>query len=346
VHPTPEQDAPYSGILFILVGPAGVGKNTLMRRAIHRLSGLNQLPTATSRPRREDEREGREHFFMTRAQFETMIEGDELLEYQFVHGTNYYGIPRATVLEALRNGTSVIADIEYLGAKAARAAFPDNVITIFILPPSLNALVERLRRRDTESAAEIALRVFRAPAELAFAQTCDYAIVNAEGREDDALDILCGIILAERARLRRPDVQARVDVVQPYPTRVRVVLTHDDSRLVRADGLGTFDIQLLPHELPHQALERAWELAAVYGIDAQPAGEWQTLGEYEGFVAPTRLYAETVADTPSQSQGIVYEYAYALRERIPAPAGMVWVTDALATSDASESAHALEANGA
>lgn len=140
------------GLLFTLVGPAGAGKSRLLKYVLER-TPLRQLPTATTRSIRPGEQEGREHLYISRDSFRDMIDNDQLLEYQVIHG-NLYGMPRKPVEAALDSGQSIIADIEVLGAARARETYPDNVVSIFIQPPSIGALIERMRERR-ESEAEI-----------------------------------------------------------------------------------------------------------------------------------------------------------------------------------------------
>ncbi len=116
------------GLLFVIVGPAGVGKNALMNSVLDRVSDLRQLPTATTRGIRPDEQAGREHLFVSVGEFQRMIADNELLENQEVHG-NFYGVPRLTVEQAIAQEHDLIADIDVLGATALHNNFPDHTVT-------------------------------------------------------------------------------------------------------------------------------------------------------------------------------------------------------------------------
>ncbi len=185
------------GLLYVLVGPSGVGKNTLMKAAMAHFPDLKQLPTATTRQRRAGEQEGREHFFVTRAQFEHMIEHGELLEWQVVH-EELYGIPRQAIEDGLNSWNDLIADIEVLGASILRREYPNSAVLIFVTPPDKAALERRIRGRGGADEEEIARRLHRADFEMLFAPQCDYLIINAD--VDQACRELIGIIYAEQSR--------------------------------------------------------------------------------------------------------------------------------------------------
>jgi guanylate kinase len=166
----------YSGLLFTMIGPAGAGKNAVMNGVLEQHAEARQFPTATTRARRDYETQGREHQFLSRAEFEAMIAQQALLEHQEVHG-NWYGIPRHPLENALAHGALLFADIDMHGATIVRQAFPHNAILVFVAPPSLPVLAQRMRERG-ESEAEISRRLLRAPAEMTYAPQCDYIIIN------------------------------------------------------------------------------------------------------------------------------------------------------------------------
>jgi guanylate kinase len=184
------------GLLFVIVGPAGVGKNALMNTVIERFTDLRQLTTATTRGVRPGEQPGREHLFVSVSEFQRMLAANELLESQLVH-ENYYGVPRKTVETAIANGTDLIADIDVLGAAALRSNFPQQTVLIFLQPPSKDELRRRMNKRG-ENPIEIEKRMKRVEMEMAYAPECDYLIINDE--MEKASEILYGIVLAERAR--------------------------------------------------------------------------------------------------------------------------------------------------
>ena len=165
------------GQLFILVGPGGVGKNTLMNEVLRQLDNLKQLPTATTRPIRDNEQQGREHLFLTLPEFQRLIDKQALIEYTEVRPGQFYGVPRETVQSAITESRDLIADVEVLGATILREQYPEQTILIFIAPPSIDRLEKQMRERGTDEAT-IRDRMKRAIMEIPFAPMCDYLIVN------------------------------------------------------------------------------------------------------------------------------------------------------------------------
>lgn len=186
------EDTACTGVLFILVGPAGVGKNTIMEGILGKFPQLRQLPTMTTRAIRKNEQQGIQHFFVTVDEFRDLIARQALIEYQEVYPGKFYGTPRQLMETSLDDQQRLIADIEFLGAGKLKAAFPDNVILIFIAPPSLDDLEKRLRKRGHMPEEEIAERLARATAEMSYADQCDYRVLNdtLEHSIDAVMDII------------------------------------------------------------------------------------------------------------------------------------------------------------
>jgi len=191
------------GILFILSGPSGVGKDTVLRHAFPRSN--QQIRTSisvTTRPPRPDEQDGVDYFFVTPEAFQRLLAEDGLLEHAEVHG-HCYGTPRAWVEEQLRAGMDVVLEIDVQGAWQVKKLFPQAVL-IFLAPPSWQELARRLRARQTDDEASIRRRLRNAQDELARAQQYDYLIVN--DRMTEAVDQFAAIVTAERLRPRRYDL--------------------------------------------------------------------------------------------------------------------------------------------
>lgn len=172
------------GVIFVMIGPGGAGKNAIMRAIIAGSRSVRQLPTATTRPMRPDEKQGREHHFVSMETFQKLLSKRQLLEYQEVTPGKFYGIPRQLVLDCLRAGKARIADIEVLGAKKLAAAFPQNVVQIFVTVPGakmaaqLKVLEERMRLR-ADAITDIDCRLQRAAEiELPYQSRCDHIVVN------------------------------------------------------------------------------------------------------------------------------------------------------------------------
>ncbi len=173
-----------SGVIFVMIGPGGAGKNAIMRAVIAASSEIRQLATATTRPMRADEKPGREHVFVSECRFREMIHSGQLLEFQEVTPGKYYGIPRQAVTEVLSAGGIRIADIDVLGAERLAAAYPDNVVQIFVTAPGADlaeqlAVLRRRMRQRADLNTDIKQRLDRAEAlELPYQSRCNYVVVN------------------------------------------------------------------------------------------------------------------------------------------------------------------------
>jgi guanylate kinase len=170
------------GFLFLLVGPSGVGKNTLLNCVLDRLPDCLQMPTATTRARRPGEIEGVHHFFLSTIDFNRRIRAGHFIEWKAVHG-NKYGTLRSVVEDAFRGGRDFIADVEVLGASELKHLYPHNVVQIFVTPSDsrtldLRILEQRLRKRAPISEQELAERLGRAQFEFDSAHLCDHVLVN------------------------------------------------------------------------------------------------------------------------------------------------------------------------
>jgi guanylate kinase len=181
------------GLLFVLVGPGGAGKNTLMTVLMQRLPTLQKLVTATTRSVRANEVEGIDHFFVSLERFRELLTEGELLEHTEVTPGKFYGILRSPVEQALSSSKNLIADIDVLGARILRATYPDDVVLIFVTVPGAtdDERLANLRRRMEERGEAPSLieeRLNRARLiELPFASECDCIIINADKQMDTAL---------------------------------------------------------------------------------------------------------------------------------------------------------------
>lgn len=167
-----------AGRLIVLTGPSGVGKGTLLRSLLQRHPELYLSVSATTRSPREGEIDGKHYYFVSRSQFEQMVKADDLLEWAEFAG-NFYGTPRQQVEERIGQGQWVILEIELEGARQIKHTFP-SAARIFILPPSMTELEQRLRGRGQDSDEAIARRLSRASAEIAAADEFDIQIINAD----------------------------------------------------------------------------------------------------------------------------------------------------------------------
>ena len=186
-----------SGSLFIVAAPSGAGKSSLVGALLAKDPSIKLSVSCTTRAPRPGEVHGREYFFLNEQEFVERQQRDEFLEHAKVHG-NYYGTSRLMVEEQTRAGLDVMLEIDWQGAQQIRRHFPDAV-GIFILPPSLATLEERLKRRAQDSDEVIARRVQAASGEIAHAPEFEYVIINSEF--DKALYQLTAIVAASRCRV-------------------------------------------------------------------------------------------------------------------------------------------------
>lgn len=192
------------GLLVVFSGPSGAGKDTVLKRLLELNDNLCLSVSATTRAPREGEADGKDYFFLTRGQFEGMIEKGELLEYASYCG-NLYGTPRAPVEEALAQGRDVILEIEVKGAGQVMQNMP-GCVSVFLTPPSLEVLEQRLRSRQTESEEAIQKRLAIAREEMGHAAEYGYRVVN-DSVERAAQEML-GLLREEKAHRRRGPAMA------------------------------------------------------------------------------------------------------------------------------------------
>jgi guanylate kinase len=190
---------PRRGLLIILSSPSGAGKSTLSRRLLEVDPQVSFSVSATTRPPRPGEQEGREYYFRSRREFEAMATAGEMLEHAEVFG-NLYGTPRAPVEAAISEGRDVLFDVDWQGGQQIRnSSLRASVVSIFILPPSIAELEARLRARGQDSAEVVATRMAKSRDEISHWAEYDYVLINL------SLPELRAIIAAERLRRdRRP----------------------------------------------------------------------------------------------------------------------------------------------
>ncbi|MBA7594439.1 Guanylate kinase [subsurface metagenome] len=185
--------------LFILSAPSGAGKTTLCRSLVRRDDKVRYSVSATTRPRRGKEENGKAYHFVSDEEFSSLAEQDGLLEWEEVYGYRY-GTPKAQVQELLAAGFDVVLDMDINGALHLKRLYPESV-TVFLLPPSLFELRRRLTARGRDDRETIEVRLARAEAEIERAREFDYAVMNDS--LSASLALLQAILDAERARIAR-----------------------------------------------------------------------------------------------------------------------------------------------
>ena len=188
------------GLMFVLSSPSGAGKTTLSRMLVAETPALQMSVSATTRPKRPGETEGRDYYFVDQARFDAMVAGGELLEWANVFD-NRYGTPRAPVEAALAAGKDVLFDIDWQGTQQLREKARADVVSLFILPPSAVDLEKRLHTRAQDSDAVIRGRMSRATHELSHWAEYDYIVINHD--IDEAFAEVQSILKAERLKRER-----------------------------------------------------------------------------------------------------------------------------------------------
>jgi guanylate kinase len=185
------------GKLIVVSGPSGAGKSTVIARLMREDPDVVFSVSATTRPPREGEIDGKSYFFVTREKFQSMVENGELLEHAEYVG-NCYGTPKAPVLASLKTGKSVLFDIEVQGAAQIKAQCPEAIL-IFVVPSDFSQIEKRLRARGTDSEEKIQGRLMQARRECERATNYDYVVLNDD--PDRAADEMRSIITAEKCKM-------------------------------------------------------------------------------------------------------------------------------------------------
>ena len=189
-----------SGSLFIISAPSGTGKTTILKKVISEVEGVGFSVSHTTRTPRAGELEGKDYHFVKESTFQAMRDQDAFLEWASVHG-NLYGTSKAVIDDLIMQGRDVILDIDVQGARQIREKVGKEAVFVFIAPPSLGVLQQRLTNRGTDAESVIKIRLQNARQEMADLDLYDYVVVNDV--VENAAEILRSIIIAERSRKRR-----------------------------------------------------------------------------------------------------------------------------------------------
>lgn len=190
----------YRRFVVVISGPSGAGKSSFVKALLRGNGGdLVYSVSATTRPRRAHEAEGKDYFFLTRDEFQRRVKAGDFVEHAQVHG-EWYGTLRSQIERVLESGRNVLLDVDVQGGRAVRRAYPDAVL-IFVLPPSMEDLEARLRARATDHEDHIKVRLENARREMALAREYDYAVVNDD--LETATRRVLAIVEAERCRASR-----------------------------------------------------------------------------------------------------------------------------------------------
>ena len=185
------------GKLFAISGPSGVGKNSVLSRVMQLRDRVQYSVSATSRPMRPGEIDGKSYYFVTREQFEQMIAAGELLEHAEYVG-NYYGTPLKPILTALEAGTDVVMDVDVVGALNIKKRLPEEAVLVFVTAPSFDIIRKRLVHRGDVAPGLMEERLERARWECSQAENYDYIVINDDLQK--ASEEICAIMLAEKCK--------------------------------------------------------------------------------------------------------------------------------------------------
>jgi len=188
------------GFLLVLSSPSGAGKTTITRRLIERDPNLVLSVSVITRPPRGNEVDGRDYHFIDQARFDAMVKAGELLEHAIVFGHSY-GTPRQPIEEAIAAGRDIVTDIDWQGTQQLSEKLRDDLVTVFVLPPSLEALEARLKTRAQDSDATVAARMAKSAEEMSHWSEYDYVVVNRD-LEASVVEVEA-IVTAERLRRTR-----------------------------------------------------------------------------------------------------------------------------------------------
>ena len=188
------------GVVLVISSPSGAGKTTICKKILEEVNGINLSVSVTTRKKRKDEVEGVDYFFKNDEEFLLIIKNDEFIENAKVFG-NYYGTLKEEVLKKIKNGVDVLVDIDWQGSRQIQKHMPEDIVKIFILPPSIKELEYRLRNRASENEEDFFKRMLEARKEISHFDEYDFIIINENVNE--AVASVKSILYSERQRKSR-----------------------------------------------------------------------------------------------------------------------------------------------
>ncbi len=166
------------GKLIIFSAPSGSGKTTIVKNLLQKKLNLEFSISATNRPKRANEKEGKDYYFLTTDDFKSKIRNNEFVEWEEVYENRFYGTLKSELNRIWNKGNHVIFDVDVVGGLNIKKQYPDKALSIFVMPPNINILEQRLRNRSTDSNQDIEIRIAKAKKELEFAKQFDLVVLN------------------------------------------------------------------------------------------------------------------------------------------------------------------------
>lgn len=188
------------GFMFVISSPSGAGKTTISRKILEKYQGIEMSISVTTRPPRLNEEDGKDYYFVDKSTFQGMLKAGQFLEHAFIYG-NHYGTPQASIEQNLSQGIDVLFDIDWQGTQQLKEISTGDLVSIYVLPPSLAALEERLRARNQDSDEVVQLRLQKSADEISHWSEYDYVIINND--LDETVRQVSSILQAERLKRRR-----------------------------------------------------------------------------------------------------------------------------------------------
>ena len=188
------------GFIVVITAPSGAGKTTICHRVEQNMEKVIYSISATTREKRKNEIDGKDYYFLKEREFKNRIEKNDFAEWAFVHG-KFYGTPKDNIQTMIKEGKILIMDIDVQGAMNIQRSFPDSSILIFVLPPKLLYLKERLLKREQDNIETIELRLLNAREEIMSIDKFDYLVIN--NNLDDAVENVIRIIETEKFKVKR-----------------------------------------------------------------------------------------------------------------------------------------------
>lgn len=192
----------YNRFILIVSGPSGSGKSTIIKNFLRENKDFTLSVSHTTRPKREGEIEGINYYYVSKKDFQDMIDKDEFLEWAKIYD-NYYGTSKKEIDRIFKTEKNVLLEINIDGLISAKNIFDDNIVSVFIITENFNELVKRLKQRNTESEEDFLKRIKEVEREISYINLYDYVILNKEGQIEESTKALKNIVEAEKIRTKR-----------------------------------------------------------------------------------------------------------------------------------------------